>query len=127
MARVVKQYRYYNDKDEVRNQPLQRELEDGTIEAITKEHYISGVVFESPSCFPILQLGIQALPGTKFYLNSSIDPVTIGFTGIYELELDNGVEIIKLTFNPTSMNEIESNINGYLIVDVLYDDGSEVE
>ena len=117
MARVVKQYRYYNDLDTQRNQPSN----------VTKDKFISGLVFESPSCFPILQLGIQALPGTKFYLNSSIDPVTVGFTGIYELDLDNEVEIIKLTFNPTSMNEIEANSNGYLIVDVLYDDGLEVE
>lgn len=115
MARVVKQYRYYNEKDTSRNQPPEA----------GKELYTNGLVFENPSCYPILQLGIQALPGTKFYLNSSIEPIIIGFTGIYELDLNNKAEIIKLTFNKTSMDLIDTNANGYLIVDVLYDDGEE--
>lgn len=115
MARVVKQYRYYNDEDKTRNQPA----------TINGQNLINGQIFESPSCFPILQLGIQALPGTKFYLNSSLDPIVVGFTGIYELDLDNRAEIVKLTFNKTSIETIASNGNGYLIVDVLYDDGLE--
>ena len=49
----------------------------------------------------------------------------VGFTGIYELDLDGQVEIVKLTFSKTSMERIEENSNGYLIVDVLYDDGTE--
>ena len=117
MARVVKQYRYYNEKDATRNQPSN----------VNKDQFINGLVFEEPSCYPILQLGIQTLPGTKFYLNSSIEPIIIGFTGIYELDLDNKAEIIKLTFNKTSMDLIDSNANGYLITDVLYDDGKEEE
>ena len=117
MARVVKQYRFYNETDETRNQPA----------SITKEKLINGKVFDEPSCYPILQLGIQALPGTKFYLNSSIDPVVVGFTGIYELDLDNQAEIVKLTFNKESIEAINTNGNGYLIVDVLYDDGTEDE
>lgn len=117
MARIVKQYRFYNDNDETRNQPSY----------INRENLINGKVFDSPSCYPILQLGIQALPGTAFYLNSSIDPVVVGFTGIYELDLDNQAEIVKLTFNKTSIDTIATNANGYLIVDVLYDDGTEDE
>lgn len=114
MARAIKQYRYYNANNN-KNQPS----------TATKEQFINGLVFELPSCFPILQLGIQALPGTKFYMNSAIDPVVVGFTGIYELDLDNRAEIIKLSFDKESMNAIENNQNGYLIVDVLYDDGKE--
>lgn len=117
MARVVKQYRFYNELDDTRNQPSY----------INMENLINGKVFDSPSCYPILQLGIQALPGTAFYLNSSIDPVVVGFTGIYELDLENQVEIVKLTFNKKSIEAINTNANGYLIVDVLYDDGTEDE
>ena len=117
MARAIKQYRFYGEKDEVRNQPI----------SISKINLQNGRIFETPSCFPILQLGIQALPGTKFYLNSSIEPVVIGFTGIYELELEDSMEIVKLTFNKDSLEAIENNANGYLIVDVLYDDGTEEE
>jgi len=115
MARVVKQYRFYNKDDTTRNQPS----------GVTKEQFVNGLVFDAPSCYPILQLGIQALPGTKFYLNSGIDPVVVGFTGIYELDLDSQAEIVKLTFSRASMDTIEDNPNGYLIVDVLYDDGTE--
>ncbi len=115
MARVVKQYRFYNETDSTRNQPS----------TITMEKLINGKVFNEPSCYPILQLGIQALPGTKFYLNSSIDPVVVGFTGIYELDLENQAEIVKLTFNKKSIETINSNANGYLIIDVLYEDGTE--
>lgn len=116
MARVVKQYRYYNTGN-IKNQPINA----------TKEQFISGLVFENPTCFPVLQLGIQALPGTKFYMNSSIDPVVVGFTGIYELDLDNRAEIVRLNFDKQSMDAIENNQNGYLIVDVLYEDGQEEE
>lgn len=115
MAKVIRQYRFYNENDVIRNQPPN----------VTKEQFINGLVFDNPSCYPILQLGIQALPGTKFYLNSGLDPIVIGFTGIYELDLDNQTEIVKLTFNKDSMKVIEDNSNGYLIVDVLYDDGTE--
>jgi hypothetical protein len=115
MARVVKQYRFYNEGDRTRNQPS----------TINIENLVNGKVFESPSCYPILQLGIQALPGTKFYLNSSIEPVVVGFTGIYELDLENQAEIVKLNFNDKSIQTINDNANGYLIVDVLYDDGTE--
>lgn len=113
MAKVVKQYRYYNETDQERNQPL----------GVKKEEFINGSVFENPSCYPILQLGIQTLPGTKFYLNNSVEPIIVGFTGIYELDLDGLTEIIRLTFNKTSMDMIDENPNGYLIVDVLYDNG----
>ena len=113
MARVVKQYRFYDSESVDKNQPA----------TITKEQLVNGKVFDNPSCYPILQLGIQALPGTKFYLNSSIDPVIIGFTGIYELDLENQAEIVKLTFNEKSIQAIDNNANGYLIIDVLYEDG----
>lgn len=114
MARIIKQYRFYNESDS-RNQPATDNV---------KARYINGSVF----AYPILQLGIQALPGTKFYLNTSPDPIIIGSTGIYELDLDNQMEITSLTFNEKSLDEIsriDNSGNGYLIVDTLYDDGRE--
>lgn len=114
MAKTVKQFRFYNNNN-ANNQPVNGVWED----------YVNGTVFENPTCFPILQLGIQALPGTQFYLNTGIEPITIGFTGIYELDLENQMEIIRMNFSKESMEAIESNANGYLIVDVLYEDGKE--
>lgn len=117
MAKMIKQYRFYNETDKVRNQPT----------SINKTNLVNGLVFESPSCYPILQLGIQTLPGTKFYLNGGIDPIIVGSTGIYELDLEDSMEIVKLTFNKDSLDTIENNANGYLIIDVLYDKGTEEE
>ena len=68
---------------------------------LTYAKLVDGSVFDTPSCYPIVQLGIQTLPGTKFYLNNSIEPIIVGYTGIYELDLDNQTEIFKLTFNNT--------------------------
>lgn len=116
MARAIKQYRYFNDNNE-NNQPLNT----------TSLDYISGAVFEVPSCYPILQLGIQTLPGTKFYVNYGIDPIIVGFTGIYELDLENQAEIVHLTFDKDSIETIKNNGNGYLIIDILYDNGIEEE
>ena len=127
MAYKVKHFRYYNDKSsEVaaaqRNQPTTL---DGTTTLITSEHYANGDVFGK--YFPVTQLGIQALPGTKFYLNEAVDPVIIGATGIYELDLTNGIQISKITFDPKSMEIIKNNDNAFLIVDIIYDDGEATE
>ena len=127
MAYKVKQFRYYNDKssevtESKRNQPTTL---DGTTTLITSEHYVNGDVFGKH--FPVTQLGIQALPGTKFYLNEAVDPVIIGATGIYELDLTNGIQISKITFDPKSMEIIKNNDNAFLIVDIIYDDGEATE
>ena len=72
---------------------------------------------------PIIQLGIQALPGTKFNLNASLDPVIVGVTGIYELDLTNSSAVLtSLTFEKESLEQIDKNPDGYLIVDIIYDD-----
>ena len=123
MAYKVKQFRYYNDKssevsESKRNQPATL---DGTTTLITSEHYVNGDVFGKH--FPVTQLGIQALPGTKFYLNEAVDPVIIGATGIYELDLTNGIQISKISFAFDSMEIIKNNDNAFLIVDIIYDDG----
>lgn len=122
MAKKIKQYRYYNDTNDsvTRNQPLY--VPDTDIVA-TYAHYVNGEVFGT--CFPILQLGIQALPGTKFYLNEATDPIIIGATGIYELDLDGQAEITNLQFEARSMRMIRDNNNAFLIIDIIYDDGED--
>ena len=112
MSRKIKQYRYYGEGNN-KNQPSE----------ISKETLVSGKVFKN---FPILQLGIQTLPGTKFYLNKSVEPIIIGFTGIYELNLENQAEITYINFEQTSIENISINPNGYLIVDILYEEEVEV-
>ena len=72
----------------------------------------------------IIQLGIQALPGTKFNLNANLDPIIIGTSGMYELDLTNSsATITTLTFDKHSLDQINKNPDGYLIVDIVYQEG----
>ena len=75
MAKKVKQFRYYNNTSS-NNYPSN---------IVNYRSLISGTAFSD--FIPIYQLGIQSLPGTKFYLNGATNPIIIGNTGIYELDL----------------------------------------
>lgn len=108
MAYLVKQFRYYNNNSE-KNQPS--DLQSSAL--------INGDVFAQYA--PIVQLGVQGLPGTKFEVNASPEPILIGSTGIYELDLENGVTISSLKFNSQSIKNIQDNNSAYLIVDIIYD------
>lgn len=123
MAKRIKQYRYYNEANNgvTKNQPSKVQDESGEMQDTSYKHYVSGLVFGS--YFPVLQLGIQALPGTKFYLNNAVDPIVIGLTGIWEVDLDGQTEITAIQIDNQSMQNIANNPNAYLIIDVIYDDG----
>ena len=115
MAKQVRQFRYYNNitGTQTKNYPADLSL----------RHLVSGSAFSG--CPHILQLGIQSLPGTKFYLNNSNNPVIIGSTGIYELDLNGLSEITALSFDQKSVQAVSSNNNAFLIVDVIYEDGED--
>lgn len=112
MAKQIKQFRYYKQSS-LKNYPTN----------ISIANLASGSIFSI--YMPIIQLGIQSLPGTKFYLNNSNDPIIIGNTGIYELNLNGLSEITAISFDRASLNAINTNQNGYLIVDILYEDGED--
>ena len=114
MAKRIKQFRYFNSNES-------REGGENSPTGLKYQHLQSGSAFAT--CLPIYQLGIQALPGTKFYINNSVDPIIIGSTGVYELSLSGDTQISALSFSPTSIAEIEANDNAYLLVDIIYDDG----
>lgn len=109
MAKKVKQFRFYSTKDTKKNNP----------ESLSYRSLISGSAFNE--CMPITQLGIQSLPGTKFYLNNSINPIIIGYTGIYELDLEGIAEITALSFDAKSLEAVNGNANSYLIIDMIYE------
>lgn len=108
MANKIMQFRYYGEKVS-NNQPSN----------ISASNLASGHIFSG--YLPITQLGIQTLPGTKFYLNDSIYPVVIGSTGIYELDLKGVTQITEIHFDKRSLNLINENNNAYLIVDIIAD------
>ena len=123
MANKIKQFRYYNDTNNLgKNSPSVITI-DGADVDVSYAHYVSGAVFGE--CFPVLQLGIQSLPGTKFYLNNGNDPIIIGSTGIYELDLEGQTEITQIQMDGGSMKTINDNDSAYLIIDIIYDNGEE--
>ena len=111
MSKQIMQIRYYGEKGKndttTKNYPT-----DLAFRMLT-----AGSVFNN--LYPITQLGIQTLPGTKFYLNNGQTPIIVGSTGIYELDLEGLSEITELRFDPGSINRIDSNPNAYLIVDLV--------
>lgn len=112
MAKRIQQFRYYTNKH-VNNQPTN----------ISYQNLVSGSIFSN--YLPITQLGVQGLPGMKFYLNNSREGIIIGNTGIYELDLQGQAEITALSFDAASVNAVRNNENGYLIVDIIYDNGED--
>jgi len=68
MAKKIKQFRYYGENNE-NNQPLTVVGNTGP-RAMNYLDFMNGNVFAN--YYPIVQLGIQAMPGTKFYLNNAI-------------------------------------------------------
>ena len=86
---------------------------------------ISGTSFQTKT---IYQLGIQSIPGTKFILgkSNSSSPVTIGSTGIFEMDFNNfASKPVGLSILPSSIKNIINNPIGYIIIDLVYEEGSE--
>lgn len=73
---------------------------------------------------PVSHLGIQGEPGVIFYLNHGSDPISIGATGIYELNLEGIGHISALRFDMDTLkekyDEQESTLHRVL-VDIVYE------
>lgn len=114
MGKEIKQFRYYGDSNPGNlNYPTslkKDDLRDG------RAFLNSDLPYSS-----IASLGIQTLPGVQFYLNGSVDPIIVGSTGIYELNLTDDYSINELRFEKKSLDLIGSySGDAYLIVDVIY-------
>lgn len=111
MAKRVKQFRYYSEENGLNmNYPSN----------INHKGLVSGESFSY--YMPAYKIGIQSLPGTRFYLNNTSSPIIIGHTGIFEMDLNEHTELISLRFDAKSIKLINDNINAYLIVDILYEE-----
>lgn len=107
MSKNLIQFRYFGDGHE-----------DNFPRTATAAEFQSGEVFYD--YLPIAQLGIQTLPGVKFYLNDSTFPIVIGNSGIYDLMADGTLKITKLQFDADGLARVAKETNNYLIVDILY-------
>lgn len=112
MAKYVKQIRYYGDGLAI-NQPAYLRAQDMLRGYAFQENQNSGA--------NIVQLGVQTMPGIKFTINTAPQPIVVGSTGIYELNVDGLTLINKLTFDNASLNKIKENNNAYIIVDFVYE------
>jgi hypothetical protein len=110
MANVIQQFRFFSV-----NSPKNYNISD--VKDLVTGNFLRTNGFNISS---IIQLGIQALPGTRFYLNNLTEPIIIGETGIFELELDGVTEISKIQFDCASLNTISKNVNACLIIDIIY-------
>lgn len=125
MARRVAQFRYFGDAEEqfnaAANPILYKNISENYTKAITKAILTDGSIFNNYT--PIVQLGIQTMPGTKFYLNANSAPVIVGASGIYELDLSETSTVISsIIFDLTSLELISNNPDGYLIIDIMYEE-----
>lgn len=110
MAKKIIQFRYFGENN-TKNFP----------NTINSSNLASGTVFDGYT--PIIKLGIQALPGFKFRLNANLDNIIIGGTGLYELDLTNSSGYItSINFNDTSLALINDKDDGYLIIDLMYEE-----
>ena len=114
MARKVQQIRYYGDhkSDSDKNQPAN----------LTGNRLRSGSILNQYT--PIKQIGVQTMPSVKLYLNNSIEPIIIGSTGIYELDLEGISKINNLKFAGQSLSIISNNSGAGLIVDAVCEGGA---
>lgn len=107
IVKKVAQIRYYNDGN-LKNYPSD----------VSYRKLVAGSIFSDK--LPIVQLGIQTLPGQKFYLNNSTSPVIVGTTGIYELDIDGLTEITAISFDSKTLQLVSNNESAFLIVDLIY-------
>lgn len=96
-----------------------------------RDQLINGNIFKNYSS--VSQFGIQGPPGLKFILNNSQYPITIGDTGIYELDLENVGRIFSIRFLEQEENGIpkEGTLDYYypeespginrLLIDIVYE------
>ena len=84
MKKQLQQFRYFGDQS------------SKTSTGLTKDNLISGSIFPDS----IVALGIQTYPGVKFYLNGADEPIIIGSSGIFEIDLTDNFSIyMKVKIN----------------------------
>jgi hypothetical protein len=111
MKRYVKQFRYYGEGSSLNSVD------------INATALANGGAFNNYT--PIVKLGIQTIPGTRFYINGSVESTIVNNSGIFELDLEDRIQITGLRFNPMSLVKISQMEKGYLLVDIVYESTEE--
>lgn len=111
MQRYIKQFKYYGEGS------------PKNTDGITKESLVNGGAFNNFT--PIVKLGIQTIPGVRFYLNGSDENIIVGGNGLFELDLEDRIQITGLRFSSSSINLINESEKSYLLIDVVYESTEE--
>ncbi len=119
----ITQFRFFGDSNSYLNtsdeSAIYHQIADNQPNSLSSIDLSSGDAFLD--YMPIVQLGIQALPGTKFNLNANLESIVIGVSGIYELDLSNTSAVLtSLRFEQESLEAINATPDGYLIIDIVY-------
>ena len=123
MAKQIMQFRYYGKDNSNKNYPenFYRETENKS-----QKPLLNGKLFDNYK--NISALGIQAKPGAKFYLNETGYPITIGDTGIFEIDLQDLGMITKIRFAESLIdyydNQGQSEDADRLLIDIIYEGGN---
>lgn len=109
------QYCYYNDKME--------STISGEASMTSREKLVNGTFFkENDKVQHIITLGVQTIPGVKFYVNHSIYPIIVDQSGLFYLNFEDKTYIYDLKFDNESINLINNNDNAYLIIDLVMEE-----
>lgn len=95
-----------------------------------RDKLTSGNIFQDYGY--VSQFGIQGPVGLRFYLNNSLNPIMIGETGIYELDLEGIGLLTSIRFHKEDLDkfypkelDISPENNGgradRLIIDIIYE------
>lgn len=100
----IRQYRFMDD---VKACPSTEDTPDKKLSG-SLNGWLTGAKFTTN--LPAYGLRIQTLPGLQFNLNSSLDWVTVGYDGVYELDLGNTQPLISvIRFSRQSLTNILNN------------------
>lgn len=119
MQQVFKQFVYCCDGSDF-NSPkglLKQHLIEGSL---ISEEKLNAEIDSIKSC---VQLGVQAPPGTKFYINGGNEPIIVGSSGILTIDVSNGGIITNVIFSEQSVNYIAENDSRFLIIDTIRNKG----
>lgn len=106
----IYQYRYYGNSS--KNYP----------KSLNAVQLTNGEIFNQTSKGSITHLGLQASPGTTFFLNRCDNPIQIGKTGIYEIDVTGYGYITSIMFSDDTLALVNED-NG-IIIDIVYEGGT---
>ena len=108
MAQKFAQIRYKSSTTGSNNYPT----------TLKKAAMVNGSAFTS--YYPIVKLTIDALSGTKFFINQGKQPVIINSTGIFELDLGETFPINSLSFEGDSLDK-NTKEDKTILIDIIYE------